>query len=82
MPRIIEIVLFLAPFLSFAVWRLMFPSPLPPPWLVYGLGGFVILLLISLFWLRQMDAGDANQPYLPDVLQDGRVVPARPAAPR
>jgi hypothetical protein len=80
MSRIIEIVLFLAPFLSFAVWRLIFPSPLPPPWLVYGLASFVVLMLVSLFWLRHLDAGDASQPYLPDVLQDGRVVPARPAA--
>jgi hypothetical protein len=81
MPRIIEIVLFLAPLLSFVVWRLIFPSPLPPPWLVYGLVSFVVLMLVSLFWLRHLDAGDANQPYLPDVLQDGRVVPGRPGTP-
>jgi hypothetical protein len=82
MSRIIEIVLFLTPFLSFAAWRLLFPSPVPPPWLMGGLAGFVVLMFLALIWLRHIDAGDANQPYLPDELHDGRVVPARPAAPR
>jgi hypothetical protein len=81
MPRIIEIVLFLVPFLSFAAWRLFFPSPLPPPWLMYGLSGFVVLMLTALLWVWHVEAGDANQPYLPDELHDGRVVPARPATP-
>jgi hypothetical protein len=79
MPRIIEIVLFLTPFLSFAVWRLLFPSPLPPLWLIYGLVGFVVLMLVALFWLRQLDAGDAQQPYFPDELRNGIAVPAHPA---
>ena len=81
MSRIIEIVLFLTPFLGFAAWRLVFPSPVPPPWLIYGLAGFVVLMLVALVWLRQLDAEDANQPYLPDQIRDGRVVPAQPAAP-
>jgi hypothetical protein len=74
MSRIIEIVLFLTPFLSFAVWRLFFPSPLPPPWLMYGLTAFVVLLLLGLLWVWHLDAEDANQPYHPDELHDGRVV--------
>jgi hypothetical protein len=81
MPRIIEIVLFLAPFLGFAAWRLLAPSPLPPPWLVYGLVGFVAVMLLALVWLWHLDAGDAQQPYFPDELHDGRVVPAHPGAP-
>ena len=76
MPRIIEIVLFLSPFVTFAAWRLLFPSPVPPPWLIYGLSGFVILMLLTLVWLWHLDAGDADQPYVPDQLQDGRAVPA------
>jgi hypothetical protein len=79
MSRIIEIVLFLTPFLSFAVWRLLFPSPLPPLWLMYGLASFVVVLLVALVWLRHLDAGDADQPYLPDEMHDGRVTPARRA---
>jgi hypothetical protein len=81
MSRIIEIVLFLAPFLGFAVWRLWFPSPVPPLWLMYGLGGFVGLLLLALAWVWHLDAGDANQPYVPAALRDGRVVSGHPGAP-
>jgi len=81
MPRIIEIVLFLAPFLGFAAWRLFFPSPTPPLWLTIGFGGFVLLLLIALAWVWHLDATDTNQPYVPAELRDGRVVPAHRAAP-
>jgi hypothetical protein len=81
MPRIIEIVLFLTPLLGFAAWRLWFPSPLPPLWLMYGLGSFVGLMLLALAWVWQLDAGDANRPYVPAVLRDGRVVPGHPGAP-
>ena len=65
MSRMIEIVLFLAPFLSFAAWRLLFPSPLPPLWLIYGLTGFVILMLLALVWSRHFDAGDASEATSP-----------------
>lgn len=74
MPRIIEIVLFLTPFVTFAVWRLLFPSPLPPLWLIVALSGFVVLMLVALLWLWAVDAGDANLPYVPDQLRNGRVV--------
>jgi hypothetical protein len=81
MPRIIEIVLFLTPLLGFAAWRLWFPSPLPPLWLMYGLGGFVGLMLLMLAWVWQLDAGDANRSYVPAVLRDGRVVPGHQGTP-
>jgi hypothetical protein len=74
MPRLIEIVLFLAPFISFAVWRLLFPSPLPPLWLVASLAGFMMLALAGLLWIWHADAGDAAIHYVPAQLQDGRVV--------
>jgi hypothetical protein len=79
MPRIIEIVLFLAPFLTFVAWRLVFPSPVPPPWMVYGLAGFVALMLLALFWLRHIDTGDAYETYIPAKLIDGHVAPAQRA---
>ena len=82
MSRMIEIVLFLAPFLSFAAWRLLFPSPLPPLGLIYGLTGFVILMLLALIWSRHFDAGDAQEGYVPAQLIDGRVAPAQRGPPR
>jgi hypothetical protein len=74
MPRIIEIVLFLAPLVSFVAWRALFPSPQPPAWLMYGLSGFVVLLVVALLWVWHLDAEDANERYVPDELQNGRVV--------
>lgn len=82
MSRMIEIVLFLTPFLSFAAWRLLFPSPLPPLWLIYSLTGFVIFMLSALIWSRHFDAGDAQEGYVPAQLIDGRVVPAHPTPPQ
>jgi hypothetical protein len=77
MPRVIEIVLFLTPFVAFAAWRLLFPSPVPPLWLVGGLAGFVAVMIVALLWLRHIDSGDADEAYIPAQLIDGRVVPAR-----
>ncbi len=81
MSRVIEIVLFLAPFLGFAAWRLLFPSPLPPLWLMGGLGGFVVLMLAVLMWVWQLEAADGNRTYIPAQLRDGRIIPAHPATP-
>jgi len=81
MPRLIEIVLFLAPFISFAVWRLLFPSPLPPLWLVCSLAAFMAVTLAGLLWLWHADAGDAALDYLPAHLQNGRVVKVQPGQP-
>ena len=80
MSRIIEIVLFLTPFIGFAAWRLLFPSPLPPLWLMGGLAGFAVLMFAALVWVRHLDAGDADRPYVPAELHDGRIVPAHQAA--
>ncbi len=81
MSRVIEIVLFLTPFLGFAAWRLLFPSPTPPLWLVAGFAGFVVLALGCLLWVRQMDATDARAAYVPATLRDGRVIQGHAAAP-
>jgi hypothetical protein len=81
MPRIIEIVLFLTPFLTFAAWRIFFPSPLPPFWLMCVLSAFVVVMLVALVWLWHLDAEDAHQAYFPDELHNGRIVPARPGEP-
>ena len=47
---------------------------MPPLWLLGGLSGFVVLMVVALIWLWAADAGDANLPYVPDELRGGRVV--------
>jgi hypothetical protein len=81
MPRLIEIMLFLTPFVGFAVWRFVVPSERPPVWLVGGAACFVVLMLISLAWLRAHDASDANQIYVPAQFRDGRIEPGHAATP-
>ena len=81
MPRLIEIMLFLTPFVGFAVWRLIVPSERPPAWLVGGATCFVVLMLLALVWLRARDASDSNQAYVPARLQDGTIVPGHAATP-
>ena len=80
MSRIIEFALFLTPFLGFAAWRMLFPSPTPPLWLVGGLAGFVLLMLLGLLWAHHLDATDAHEAYVPAALQDGRIVPGHAAS--
>lgn len=75
MPRIIEILLFLAPILGFGAWRLLFPSPLPPLWLLQGLAAFMALMLAALIWARHFDASDARDAYVPAQMRDGNIVP-------
>jgi hypothetical protein len=79
MPRIIEIVLFLTPFLGFATWRLLFPSPVPPLWLTGGFVALAAVMLLALLWLRYTDTGDTAQTYVPARLQDGVVMPTQQA---
>jgi len=81
MTRAIEIVLFLTPFLGFAIWRFIVPSERPPVWLIAGAAGFVVLMLATLIWLRAQDASDSGRAYVPAQLREGRIEPAH-AEPR
>ena len=81
MSRIIEILLFLAPFAAFLAWRFIAPTQTVPGWLVAVVTIMVMGLLGSLLWMREQDASDGKQRYVPATLQDGRIVPGRAAAP-
>lgn len=82
MPRIVEIVLFLTPFIGFAVWRMLSPAPAPPAWLLGGLVTLVVLAVLALLWGWYLDAGDGRTPYIPAQIHDGGIVPAGAAVPR
>ncbi|WP_428487905.1 DUF6111 family protein [Rhodopila sp.] len=81
MPRLIEIVLFLTPFIGFTVWRLVVPSDRVPAWLVACAAGAVMLILLLLLTLWHFDASDGGRAYIPARVQDGRVIPGHAAAP-
>ncbi len=75
MTRLLEIMLFLMPFIGFAAWRTVAPSGRMPAGLIAGFGGVVLLLLALLLTLWRFDAADGNRPYVPAQIKDGRVVP-------
>ena len=81
MPRIIEIVLFLAPLAVFAIWRLYFRTRRLPLSFVVGLGCLVVLILGALLWTHQQVASDGQLQYRPAVMQNGRIVPGGPGPP-
>jgi hypothetical protein len=78
MPRLIEIVLFLAPFAALFIWRRYFRSAALPFRLLLILAGLVLTLLAGLVWTRQQAAGDAGERYAPATMEDGRVIPGGP----
>ncbi len=82
MARYAEILLYLTPFIAVAVWRLLFPSPLPPLWLVRSVAAFAALMLLALIWSWYLDAGDVHRTYVPARLDDGQIVPARQGSPK
>ena len=78
MPRIIEIVLFLAPFAAFALWRLCFRGLVLPLWFLIAVGCLVLVTLGGLLWTRHELSGDAQDRYRPATLQDDRIIPGGP----
>jgi hypothetical protein len=76
MLRLVEVVLFLVPFLVVAVWRLLLPARGPSMRTVAALGVMVVLLATALLLLRAQDAEPPTAGYVPSHVQNGRVMPS------
>ena len=74
MLRLVELALFLAPFVFFAIWRFMALEGGPPVRFVVGAACVLALLASALIWLSQDDALPPGVTYEPARLQDGKVV--------
>jgi hypothetical protein len=81
MLRLVEVALFLAPFVAFAVWRFMAIEGGPPVSLVIGVACVLALLASALIWLSHEDALPPGANYEPARLEDGKIVSGH-AAPR
>ncbi len=81
MLRLVEIGLFLAPFIVFAVWRFMAVEGGPPVRIVVGMACVLVLVAGALIWLSRDEALPPGVSYEPARLQDGKVVSGH-AAPR
>jgi hypothetical protein len=81
MLRLVEVALFLAPFVAFAVWRFMAIEGGPPVSLVVGVACVLAVLASALIWLSRENALPPGAGYEPPRLEDGKIV-AGHAAPR
>jgi hypothetical protein len=79
--RFVELALFIAPLVVFAVWRMTTPLGAPSPRVVAASAALLALLFAALLWFHGRDALPPGTAYVPATLQDGRVVPAH-GAPR
>jgi hypothetical protein len=81
MLRLVELALFLAPFVVFALWRFAAFEGGPSVRLVVGAACVLAMLAGILIWLSQEEALPPGANYEPARLQDGKVVSGH-AAPR
>jgi hypothetical protein len=81
MLRLVELALFLAPFVVFAVWRFAAMEGGPSVRVVVGAACVLALLAGTLIWLSQDDALPPGVSYQPPRLEDGKIISAH-GAPR
>jgi hypothetical protein len=79
MLRLVELALFLAPFVLFAVWRFMAVEGGPSVRVVTIVACVLAVLAGALIWLSQDDSLPPGATYEPARLQDGKVVSGRAA---
>jgi hypothetical protein len=81
MLRLVELALFLAPFVLFAVWRFLTMEGGPSIKLLVGVACVLAALVGALVWLRQEDSVPAGTSYQPARFQDGKIVSEQSAPP-
>jgi hypothetical protein len=81
MLRLIELLLFLAPFILFAAWRITATARAPSPGLVAASIVLLGVLLFALLWFQREGALPPGTTYVPATLHDGRIIPGHGAAP-
>ena len=74
MLRLVELALFLTPFVVFAAWRFLAMEGGPSVRVVVGAACVLALLAGVLIWLSQEDTVPAGANYAPARFQNGKVV--------
>jgi hypothetical protein len=74
---LLEVVLFLAPFAGFALWRLA--GPLMPPMMLWVAIAAVAVLAATVVWYMRETRFAKGVRYVPSHIEDGRIVPAHAA---
>jgi uncharacterized protein DUF6111 len=81
MLRLVELALFLMPFVVFVAWRFVAFEGGPSARVIIAAACVLAMLAVLLIWLSQEDALPPGASYEPARLQDGKVI-AGHAAPR
>ncbi len=81
MLRLLEVALFLLPFVALALWRLTAPVGGPSPRFIVLVGVVLVLLAGGMVWFSREHKLPSGAVYVPAELHDGRLVPGRGAAP-
>jgi hypothetical protein len=81
MLRLAELALFLAPFVLFAVWRLLATEGGPSVRVIIGAACALAVMAGGLIWLSQEDTVPSGSRYEPAQFQNGKIV-SHQAAPR
>ncbi len=81
MLRLLEILLFLTPFVAFGLWRLVAPAGVPSPRAVAATAAMLLLLGAALLWFSRQDVLPPHSVYAPAQFHDGRVVPGHGMTP-
>jgi hypothetical protein len=74
MLRLVEIALFLSPFVFFAIWRAVGTDGGPSIKVVLAAGCVLALLAGTLVWLSLHEALPPGTAYAPAHLEDGKIV--------
>ncbi len=74
---LLEVALFLAPFVGFALWRLA--GPLMPPFMLWVAIFMVAFLAGTAGWYIRDGRFPKGIGYVPPHIEDGRIVPAHAA---
>jgi hypothetical protein len=81
MLRLAELLLFLAPFALFLLWRVVAPLRGPSPHLVALAAGMLALVFLALLWYRTNGSMPPHANYVPPTYRNGRVIPGHAAPP-
>ena len=74
MLRLVELALFLSPFLTFAAWRFFATESGPSIRFVIGVACLVALLAVALVWLGEDRAISPDSAYAPARFEGGHVI--------
>ncbi len=74
MLRLVELALFLSPFVAFAAWRYFSSEPGPSIPVIIGVACVIIMVAVALIWLGEDRAISPNDAYAPARYENGHIV--------